>query len=239
MIAIVGFSSIIPLDPALDQTHKFERKFHISIRYPFLTSYLLLTPSQLEPGEKHPLVVALHGGHKRSLAAFAAAQDKFQQHTPAFVLMPMAPFGQLWAVPPELEKRLGKTDALLTAMDVVKDVIDEHAIDHGRVYVTGSSNGAVGTFAAMAQYGDLFAAGVAVNGAWSIKQAELFTTANLAIFHGDQDQVFSPQQMYVLVDAIRAAGGRPKYMEMKGVGHDSWPAYSDPALWEWLFSHSR
>lgn len=239
VVLVVGFSAIYPFDPALGESHKFERRFHVSGHFPFISSYLLLTPPQYDPKTEYPMVVALHGGHKRSLAAFVAAKDKFQEHNPAFVLMPMAQFRQYWAAPPQSNRPFAKTEVLPTAMEVVKDVIAEFSIDRDRVYVTGSSAGAVGTFAAMARHGDVFAAGVAVNGGWSLKNADALNAANLAIYQGTDDRIFPLHQAHSLVDAISAAGGRPKFVEMSGVGHDSWPAYRDPKLWDWLLAQSR
>jgi hypothetical protein len=44
-----------------------------------------------------------------------------------------------------------------------------------------------------------------------------------------------------MIDAIRRAGGEPKYTELTGVGHDSWTeAYSDRGrLVEWLFAQRK
>jgi len=43
-----------------------------------------------------------------------------------------------------------------------------------------------------------------------------------------------------MVDALKKAGGSPKYTEYPGVGHDSWTAtYSDPAFMEWMFAQKR
>jgi predicted peptidase len=239
LVVIVGFSSVYPFDPALDKTSKFERRYHLSVHFPFFSSYLLLLPPRYDPKTNYPMVVVLHGGHKRSLAAFVAAQDKFQERNPVFVVMPMAQFRQVWAVPPGLIREFGVTEALPTAIDVAEDLIDEFSIDRDRVYVTGSSNGAIGTFAAMAQYHNLFAAGVAVNGFWPAGQAGSFNRSNLAIYQGTEDKIFPMQKTRQLIEAIRAAGGQPKFVEMTGTGHDSWPAYRDPNLWDWLFSQSR
>jgi len=239
LLVIVGFSAVYPFDPALEQTSKFERRYHVSFRFPFFSSYLLFIPPRYDPKTNYPIVVVLHGGHKRSLAAFVAAQDKFQVQNPAFILMPMAQFRQLWAVPPGADPALGVTEALPTAIDMAEAVIEEFPIDRDRVYVTGSSNGAIGTFAAMARHHDLFAAGIAVNGIWPAGQAGSFKRSNLAVYQGTEDKIFPVQKTRQLIEAIKAAGGRPKYIEMSGTGHDSWPAYRDTNLWEWLFSQSR
>ena len=44
-----------------------------------------------------------------------------------------------------------------------------------------------------------------------------------------------------MIEAIKKAGGNPKYTELPGVGHDSWtPAYTDPqGVIPWMFEQSR
>jgi predicted peptidase len=43
-----------------------------------------------------------------------------------------------------------------------------------------------------------------------------------------------------MIEAIKAAGGNPKYTEYPGVGHNSWdPAYATPELWTWLAEQKK
>jgi predicted peptidase len=43
-----------------------------------------------------------------------------------------------------------------------------------------------------------------------------------------------------MIKAIEKEGGKPKYTEYDGVGHDSWnKAYREPDLWRWLFAQRR
>ena len=50
-----------------------------------------------------------------------------------------------------------------------------------------------------------------------------------------------PDTLTPALDAtLKAAGGRPKYTEYSGVGHNSWAqTYSDPALYDWLFAQRK
>lgn len=237
--AFIGLSASYPFDPALENTEKFQRHYRLTESFPFLTSYLLLTPPNYDPKRSYPLILALHGGYKRSAAAFVAAGWQFQDRNKAFVLMPMALLGQAWAEPGAGGRGVGPTDSLRIAMGILRDVVREHSIDRGRIYVTGSSNGAVGTFAALVHYRDVFAAGVPVNGAWPTGGAGALRSAKLAIYHGTDDRIASVGRMRSLVKAVRAAGGQPKFVEMRGVGHDSWPAYRREDLWRWLFAQAR
>ena len=60
-------------------------------------------------------------------------------------------------------------------------------------------------------------------------------------WHGAADDVVPVERSRRMIDAIRRAGGQPKYTELTGVGHDSWtPAYTDPqGLLPWIFSQRK
>jgi predicted peptidase len=235
----LGVSASFPLDPALGSTDRYDRHYRLARTIPFLTSYLLFTPTKLEPGRTYPLLLTLHGGYKRSVGAFLAARADFQDRHRSFVLMPMALLSQPWVETGSGGRGLGPTPSLRLAVDILRGVMADLPIDRNRIYVTGSSNGAVGVFAALTHYRDLFAAGVAVNGAWPRQGAAAFKGANLAIYHGTEDRLSSVARMRELVGAIRRAGGAPKFIELKGIGHDSWAAYERQDLWHWLFSQRR
>ena len=47
-------------------------------------------------------------------------------------------------------------------------------------------------------------------------------------------------EMSVVAEALKKAGGSPRYTEYPGVGHDSWTAaYGSPKLYQWFLQHSR
>jgi len=222
-----------PLEPALEQTQAFERHYYLTDMFPFVTSYLLFTPKDYDPSRKYPLLLALHGASKHSEGANAATREDVQKVCDCFVLMPMAPPYRAWA------NTEGSDEALAMAMDMLEGVRRTYSIDDSRIYVTGHSMGAVGTFAALAHYPETFAAGVAVNGYWFPADAAKFRDQKLWVFHGDKDRIFPIADTFALVRQIGIEGGNPKYTVMKGVGHNSWPAYRDPALWQWLTSQRR
>jgi predicted esterase len=55
--------------------------------------------------------------------------------------------------------------------------------------------------------------------------------------HGDADRVVWPIRSQRMVEAIRKAGGKIKYTEYPGVGHNSWtPFYADKdGVVPWMF----
>ena len=58
--------------------------------------------------------------------------------------------------------------------------------------------------------------------------------------YGDADKAVPVARSRSMIAAVRAAGGRPIYSELPGVGHDSWtPAYRDRFVLDWLFGQRR
>lgn len=56
------------------------------------------------------------------------------------------------------------------------------------------------------------------------------------IFHGGADSTVPVSESQKTTEAIKAAGGDPKYTEYPGVGHNSWDrAYGEAGFWKWLF----
>ena len=56
------------------------------------------------------------------------------------------------------------------------------------------------------------------------------------IFHGGADPTVPVSESRKMTEAIRAAGGDPKYTEYPGVGHNSWDkAYAEEEFARWLF----
>ena len=59
-------------------------------------------------------------------------------------------------------------------------------------------------------------------------------------FHGDQDKAVNVKLSRDMIDALKKAGGEPRYTEMPFVGHNSWDsAFREPQLLPWLFAQQR
>jgi predicted peptidase len=99
--------------------------------------------------------------------------------------------------------------------------------------------GGYGTWRIAARYPDRFAAAVPICGGGRDEWATALKDLPIWCFHGAQDKVVDPQKSQQMIDAIKALGGNPKLTIYPDVQHDSWVrAYEDPALYEWLLSHS-
>jgi predicted peptidase len=88
---------------------------------------------------------------------------------------------------------------------------------------------------------DRFAAVVPICGGGDESKADKLTKTPIWAVHGDTDEVVKVEQSRRMIEAIKKAGGDPKYSELKGVGHNSWtPAYSDPkGIVPWMFEQRK
>lgn len=201
--------------------------------------YWFMAPAKIDEGKKYPLVLALHGRGGNTTAATVLGSDGSREQYPCFVMAPASTKAGNWAVPGDVGKR--KVKAMLpAALEAMDAFIEKHPIDADRVYVTGQSMGGYGTFGAIAHRPDAFAAAIPVCGGWDAKDAGKMKHIAIWVFHGDKDKTVPTERSRIMVEALKAAGGSPKYTEYKGIGHNSWTkAYASPETWKWLFSQKR
>ena len=206
--------------------------------------YRLFTPSNLVPGQKYPLVVFLHGAgqagndNEKQLNSWPKywATDDVQSAHPCFVLAPQTTGS--WGKPP-IGAATNATTTGQMVIHVLRDMQTRMPVDPARIYVTGLSRGGFGACYLLAEAPDLFAAGVPVCGA-SAELAPRIGKTPIWILHGDADTTVPVVVSRDLVKALRALGASPLYTEYHLVGHNSYfYAYTNPAVYEWLFNQRR
>jgi predicted peptidase len=218
----------------------------------FALPYRLLKPKDYDLNAKYPLVVFLHGAGERGNDNFKQlvhgmndfASDENMAKYPAFVIAPQCPDDRKWV---EVDWRLeahtqpeSPSVSLEATLRLVDALQQEFAIDSSRIYLTGLSMGGYGTWDLLARQPELFAAAAPICGGGDPAVAAKFKDVPLWVFHGDKDDAVKPKRSREMIDALKAAGGAPKYTEYPGVGHDSWTqTYADPVLYEWLFAQRK
>jgi predicted peptidase len=201
--------------------------------------YRLFVPPAYDKSNKYPLVLWLHG-------AGSVGTDNFKQiseaslrgtHTwtspqvqakhPAFVLAPQSHSGS-WI-----------TDMPLV-LELLDSVAKEFNIDAARVYVAGQSMGGNGTWHFITSRPDLFAAAIPLCGWGDVTRANRIAQMPIWAFHGAADPTVPVAESRKMIEAVRKAGGNPRYTEYKGVGHDVWfKTFQEPGLVEWLFAQHK
>ena len=217
-------------------------------------NYRLMLPAGYDfNGEtKYPLVLFLHGAGERGgdnakqlvHGAKDFASEANRAKYPCFVVFPQCPEGRKWVEvdwsldsheqPAEESLSLRLTREAIASMQKVLRV------DEKRLYVTGLSMGGYGTWDMIARTPDVFAAAAPVCGGAVEATAGRLTKLPIWAFHGDKDTAVKPERSRRMIAAIEKAGGKPKYTEYPGVGHNSWSqTYADPKFMEWLFAQKR
>ena len=222
-------------------------------------AYQLLEPTTAQAGEKLPLVLFLHGlgecGDDNRLQLMYLPEQMstpaWRERYPCYFIAPQCRLEERWitSLSPSVPVRWGEgPDERLTTteqLSVVEQILDtacaELPIDLDRVYLTGLSMGGYGSWLLAARQPDRFAAVAPICGGGDVRFAGRLAHTPLWAVHGEQDTVVPPQRSREMIQAIRSAGGTPKYTELDGVAHNSWtPAYSeDVGVIEWLFSQRR
>lgn len=216
--------------------------------------YRLLKPAKIEAGKTYPLILFMHGAGERGddnvkqlmyLPTWLAEPEARAKYD-CFVLVPQCRSKRWWTIPRALRKDkdadpLDPASADVGVADaILQKTLSEEPIDKSRIYLTGISMGGYGSWALAAHHPDLFAAVVPVCGGGSTANAEILKNIPLWVFHGGADPVVPADQSRQMIEAIKQAGGKPKYTEFEGVGHDSWtPAYRESEALSWMFEQRK
>ncbi len=214
--------------------------------------YRLLKPAPYDPHKKYPLVLFLHGAGERGtdnqaqlkhfVRMFATPQNRAKY--PAFVLAPQCPPDEKWSDNEWFTDRVPLPErpapSMAMTLKLVAELERKVAIDPSRRYVTGLSMGGYGTWDAVLRHPDMFAAALPICGGGDERLAARIAKLPVWVFHGAADTAVKPALSRRMVEALRKAGGKPKYTEYRGVGHDAWtPASKEPDLLAWLFAQKR
>lgn len=241
------------LDPAIasDPVKMFEPR-QFADESGNVLKYRLLKPTKYNVNRQYPLVLFLHGAGERgddNKVQLVHGMKEFldparRENMPCYVVAPQCPAGKRWVEvdwsAPSSKMPEQASDSLGLAIKLVQSMIETAAVDPNRVYITGLSMGGYGTWDAVARHPEIFAAAAPICGGGDPATAPRFKHVALWAFHGDQDQAVKVERSRQMIEALKEAGGEPKYTEYAGVGHDSWTqTYRNQEFHDWLFTQRR
>jgi predicted peptidase len=213
--------------------------------------YRYFVPPTASAQRELPLVIYLHsngrqGDDNRKQVDFRVSRwVKNQASYPCFVLAPQMPEGR-WV---DVDYPRGRYDLATTPATVwmrltialIEEKLKHWSVDRRRVYLLGTSLGGYGTWDLLARRPDWFAAAVPIEGGGDPRVAARFADVAVWAFHGAADRSVPVDGSRLMIEALRAAGGTPRYTEYPDVDHDS-PARvfaPETGLDAWLFSQAR
>ena len=219
--------------------------------------YRILYPKGYAKGQSYPLVLFLHGVGERGddnekplkHGARLFLQEKLRNDFPCLVVFPQCPETGFWGsvnvdfsktpVSLNFDYSHGPSPSLKAVMGMVAHTVKEENCDASRVYIMGISMGGMGTFEAVYQYPNTFAAAIPIcGGGDALRYDERILPTAFWVFHGDQDEAVDVKYSRVMAEKLKALKAVAHYTEYPGVDHHSWDnAFAEPELLPWLFSH--
>ena len=255
---LMGLSISLPFSLKAQDLSKFDKGSFIEKKDTI--SYRFLFPENFNPAKKYPLIIVLHGAGERGSDNEAQLRygpkmflnEDVRAKYPAIVIFPQCHKGGYWSNVDIKTDSAGKvafqfrqggepTPAMRGLLGMVSEWLDKPFVDKHHVYVGGLSMGGMGTFEILRRRPDVFAAAFTICGGDNTLNAKIYAKkVPLWIFHGAKDHVVAADHSIVMVNAIKAAGGNPRFTLYPNVAHDSWDdAFAEPGLVPWLFEHKK
>jgi len=200
--------------------------------------YVVFVPHGYDGSKEVPVILFLHGaGETKGRGGMPINQGianhirgKREKTFPAITIIPQAETSGWQAEGPNAKRALAMLD----------EVMKEYKCDPKRVYLTGLSMGGYGTWSIAFRHPDRWAAIVPICGGGDPKGAEKIKDIPCWVWHGDKDGAVKVDQSRQMVEALKKAGGNPRYTELEFIGHNSWDsAYAADDLYSWLFAQKK
>jgi hypothetical protein len=206
--------------------------------------FILYVPKDYRPDKRYPLIMHLHGGVSRPqcpphemLESLRSYWGDLAEEHDYFHLIPAGQAGAVWW------DDVGSAN-VLAQIDRVRA---KYSIDTDRIFSTGFSDGASGSYYLALTHPTRFAAFIPLNGHMAVAQVggmqvHLANLLNkpLYIVNTDLDTLYPAKSVVPFVKALQELGGQPLWREIKGFGHDPrYLATERPKIWQWIQKQKR
>ena len=241
----------------------------------FSMTFYLYLPKNDNPKTKYPLVLLLEGGGERADPTKTEQQNRdallndpyaqvwgpgfpgpysenVQGRWPSFVVIPQLTSTERFVDVPANVGSYTMAAQPNDSMRMTKEIVDTlqlayKNIDAKRLYLTGLSMGGYGAWEAAERWPQYFAAVAPIAGAGDPSYASRLVKLPIWAFQSTDDTIVPISGSRDMIQAIKNAGGNPRYTEYTDQGHGSWLApYTilgkptpTPDFFSWLFSQHR
>ena len=204
-----------------------EEKIYGSLRY------LEGRPADFDESKIYPTLIFLHGAGTISNDIEVLRGNNIFRHMKklnifCLTFAPQCDEGTTW---------FDNFEKLKALVDMIRTL---PYVDASRIYLTGNSMGGYGSWQLAMSMNRTFAAVIPVCGGGMYWYSARLKNMPVWAFHGDQDPVVFCDESRHMVEGINKRGGNAKLTVYPECGHNAWdPTYSNPEVWEWLFSQRR
>ncbi len=218
-------------------------------------NYRILYPKDFDKKKSYPLTLLLHGIGERGIDnelqlkyvdRVFLNQNNYDNYE-SVVIFPQAPLDDNWSSVTWDDNKLSfpkndpPTNSLKLVIKLMDSLTNENYADKNRIYLSGLSNGGMGSFELLKYRPNMFASAVIICGGGNPEWAKEFAKSTpVWIAHGSNDQVVNPNFSLKMAEAIINEGGSPKVTFFENVYHNSWDyVFSDSEYLKWMYSRSK
>ena len=192
-------------------------------------SYLSYLPDgyAADGTRKWPLLLFLHGAGERGSDIERVKINgppmllEAGRKLPFVVIAPQCPRNEQWKA--------------LALEALVESLQRQYRTDSRRLYVTGLSMGGHATWELAVRHPERYAAVIPVCGRGDPSRASSLRDLPVWAFHGAKDNIVPLSGSRDMIEAIKVAGGKPRFTIYPEAGHDAWTeTYANDEIYAWL-----
>ncbi|MDC7222003.1 MAG: prolyl oligopeptidase family serine peptidase [Spirochaetales bacterium] len=216
--------------------------------------YRIFEPKDLS--REVPLIIYLHGAAQRGEdnikqlddVAFAFTSKKVQKNYPCYFIAPKHNSKEGYWInyidkPGPLghysQKTMKESDEEKLIVELIVKLMNEKPIDPSRIYITGYSMGATGTWDIISRYPDLFAAAIPIAGLTDTATACKLNNIGIWIHHGMLDPLVPIEISTEMAQELEKYNNNVMMTAYPNKGHGIiHEVYSNNKVIEWLFSQT-
>lgn len=200
--------------------------------------YVVFVPKDYSPAKQWPVILFLHGagecgtdGTLQATVGLGPYITKQWETFPFLVAFPQCEdtHGRIlnrW--------RPDQPDGI-RALKILEEVEKEYKADPKHRSLIGWSMGGYGAWAMGAAEPERWTSVVALSGGGNPEEAAKLKDTPVWVFHGAKDTAVKVEESRKMVEALKAAGGKPYYTEVADLDHESYRAAFDrPEFYRWL-----
>ena len=211
--------------------------------------FRIYIPENYDENKAYPLLLHLNGGGENgtdnrlqilsdNLITQLLIEGENPEKYPCIIVAPQCPKEDAWVQ--NFFGKISRTEDM--TIDLINELSNMYNIDKNRLYVTGYSSGASGTWDLLYRYPKMFAAAIPFAGANVPGYAKQIKDVPIWAFHSDGDPIVPVAQTRNMMNALKAAGSTvAKYTEYHAnLHHEAWmKAFLEPDFLPWIFSQKN
>ncbi len=199
--------------------------------------YVVFVPKNYSPEKKYPVMLFLHGagergndGLKQTQVGLGPIIKQNEETFPFVVVFPQAENMEESL----LAGWLAETDDTKRALQILDTVMKDYSINPARQILTGWSMGGYGAWSLAAADPQRWSAVAPLAGGGKTEWAAKLKEVPIWAFHSADDRAILPAESEKMINAIKQAGGTPRFTLVPEAGHNVWKvAYTQP-LFDWM-----